>query len=169
MMPMDSAILTAGVGLIGSLVGGASTFAASWLTHQGQLRAQTLAQWSAAREALYAEFIVEASRRVTEAWSHQAEGPAALALLYAAVERMRLTSSAEVIEAADKVIRHIIEAYAEPNRSFDDLRCSLRSGAFRDPIQQFSEVCRVELESLWARMPRVRRVQAYLGHFNPRL
>ena len=94
---MDPAILSATAGLIGSLVGGVSTFAASWLTQRGQLRLQTLVQQAVKREALYAEFIAEASKRVAEAWSHQAESPEAIAGLYAAVERMRLTSSTEVI------------------------------------------------------------------------
>src|SRR3954449_12363901 len=75
---MDPAILSATAGLIGSLVGGVSTFAASWLTQRGQLRMQTLVQQAVKREALYAEFIVEASKRVAEAWSHQAESPDAI-------------------------------------------------------------------------------------------
>src|SRR3954470_24380078 len=104
---MDPAILSATAGLIGSLVGGVSTFAASWLTQRGQLRLQTLVQQATKREALYAEFIVEASKRVAEAWSPQAENPEAFAGLYSAIERMRLTSSAEVISAAEAVITEI--------------------------------------------------------------
>jgi len=145
---MSPAILSAAVGLIGSLVGGASTFAASWFTQRGQLRTHTLVQQSAKRETLYAEFIIEASTRVAEAWSGQADGPAAVAALYSAVGRMRLTSSAEVIAAADKVIRQIVESYAAPDRSFDDLRQSLLGGEFHDPIRKFSEVCRAELGPL---------------------
>lgn len=57
---MNPALWSAAVGLIGSLVGGASTFAASWFTQRGQLRTHTLVQQSAKREALYAEFIIEA-------------------------------------------------------------------------------------------------------------
>ena len=144
---MNPAILSATVGLLGSLVGGASTFAASWLTQRAQLRTHVIVQQSAKREALYAEFIIEASTRVAEAWSRQADGPAAVAALYSAVSRMRLTSSAEVIAAADEVIRQIIESYAAPDRSFDDLRRSLRGGEFHDPIRQFSEVCRRELDA----------------------
>ena len=70
---MDPAILSATAGLVGSLVGGVSTFAASWLTQRGQLRTQTLIQEAVKHEALYGEFIIEASKRVSDAWSHQAE------------------------------------------------------------------------------------------------
>jgi hypothetical protein len=145
---MNPAMLSAAVGLIGSLVGGASTFSASWLTQRGQLRTHTLVQQSAKREALYAEFIIEAAKRIAEAWTREADDPAAVATLYAAVGRMRLTSSAEVIAAADEVIRQIVESYAAPGKSFDDLRHSLSGGEFRDPLRKFSEVCRAELDTL---------------------
>jgi hypothetical protein len=145
---MNPAMLSAAVGLIGSLVGGASTFSASWLTQRGQLRTHTLVQQSAKREALYAEFIIEAAKRIAEAWTREADDPAAVAALYAAVGRMRLTSSVEVIAAADEVIRQILESYAAPGKSFDDLRQSLSGGEFRDPLRKFSEVCRAELDAL---------------------
>jgi hypothetical protein len=67
------AILSATGALVGSLVGGVSTFAAYWLTQRVQIRAQALMKRYAEREALYAEFIVEASKRFADAWSHHAE------------------------------------------------------------------------------------------------
>ena len=94
---MDPAILSATSALVGSLVGGLSTLAASWLTQRGQLRAQTLVHEAVKRETLYAEFIVEASRRLADAWSHQAQGPDVIAGLYGAVHRMRLASSDDVV------------------------------------------------------------------------
>jgi hypothetical protein len=97
---MDPAILTATAALFGSLVGGVSTFVAHWLTQRVQLRAQNLMKRHAEREALYAEFIVEASKRFADAWSHHAESPEVVAGLYSAIERMRLTSSDPVIVAA---------------------------------------------------------------------
>ena len=81
---MDLAILSATSALIGSLIGGVSTFAGSWLTQHRQLRIQLLLQEAAKRETLYAEFIIEASKRLTEAWGKRAEGPDVLARLYAA-------------------------------------------------------------------------------------
>ena len=64
---MDHAILSATAALIGSLVGGVSTFAAYWLTQRVQIRNQRLMQQAATRETLYAEFIVEATRRLADA------------------------------------------------------------------------------------------------------
>jgi hypothetical protein len=71
-------------------------------------------QEAAKREALYAEFIIEASRPLTEAWSRQAHSPEVVASLYSAIQRMRLTSSDKVIRVADQVIRLVIQAYAAP-------------------------------------------------------
>jgi hypothetical protein len=145
---MDPAILSAVSALAGSLIGGVSSLAASWLTHRGQFRAQTLIHEAVKREALYAEFIIEASKRLTDAWSHQAESPEVLAGLYSAMERMRLTSSIEVIRVAEQVVREVIEAYADANKTFDEVRERLRSDDWGDPLRDFAEACRTELRAL---------------------
>jgi hypothetical protein len=146
---MDTAILSATSALVGSLIGGLSTLAASWLTLRGRVRAQAQVQEAAKREALYAEFIVEASRRLTEAWAHQAESPEVVAGLYSAVQRMRLTSSDEVIRVADQVTRLVIQAYAAPDKTFDELREHIgKEDVQWDPLRGFAEACRAELRSL---------------------
>jgi hypothetical protein len=145
---MDPGILPAVSGLIGSLVGGISTFAASWLTQRGQVRTQTLVQRAMQRETLYAEFIIEASRRVVDAWSHQAESPAVVAGLYSAVERMRLISSNEIVDAAEKVLRNVIDAYAAPDKTFEEMRAYIKAEADYDPLREFSRICRSELTAL---------------------
>jgi len=144
---MDSAILSATAGLLGSLVGGLSTFAASWFTTRNQYRAQTLVQQAVRREALYAEFVAEAAGRMADAWSHEAVGPEVIAALWSTVARMRLTSSQPVVSAAETVVRNVIEAYAAPNRTFNDLRqrAQAQARAFQDPLREFSETCRAEL------------------------
>ena len=147
---MDPAILSATSALIGSLIGGVSTFAASWLTQHRQLRIQLLLQEAAKREKLYADFIIEASKRLTEAWGRQAEGPDVLAGLYAAMERIRLISSGPVLHAAEQVIRKVVGAYADPNKTFDDMRTHLEgtSHDWDNPLEDFTEACRGELHGL---------------------
>ena len=145
---MDTAILSAVSALAGSLIGGISTLTASWLTQRGQRRAQALIHESVKRETLYAEFITEASRRRAEAWGRHAESPDVIAGLYSAVERMRLSSSDEVIRVAQQVIFNVMEAYAAPDKSFDELRQNAESAVSRDPLRKFSEACREELRAL---------------------
>ncbi len=145
---MDTAFLSAASALTGSLIGGISTLIASWLTQRGQLRTQALMREATKRETLYAEFIIDASKCRADAWSHHAETPELLAGLYSAVERMRLTSSDEVRQLAEKVVLHVIEAYAAPDRSFDELRQHVGRVASSDPLKDFSEACRRELQAL---------------------
>lgn len=145
---MDSAILSASAGLIGSLIGGMSTFAASWLTQRQVLHTQTLVQNAMQRQALYSDFIIEASKRLTEAWNHQAEGPEVIAGLYSAVARMRLTSSSEIIKRSEEVVLSIIAAYADPNRTFDQFKQHVQNPEQADPLKDFTGACREELISL---------------------
>ena len=144
---MDPAILSALSGLVGSLIGGVSTFAASWHTQRRQLRIQMLVQEATKREILYAEFIKEASKRLTDAWDHHAKGPEVLAGVYACMERMRLISSTAVVSAAERVIRKIVEAYADPNRSFDEIRKHLEVRSNAEPLKDFTEACKLELDA----------------------
>ena len=147
---MDSALLSATAALVGSLVGGVSTLAASWFTQRGQLRAQSLVHEAVKREALYAEFIAEASRHFASAWDHHAQSPEAFAGIYSAMQRMRLTSSPDVIVAAQQVIGLVLEAYAAPDRTFDELRARFGNEDDPDLLQAFSETCRAELHALRA-------------------
>jgi hypothetical protein len=44
----------------------------------------------------------------------------ALMGLYAELSRMRILSSAEVVESADQIIKKIVDAYLEPNKAFPE-------------------------------------------------
>jgi hypothetical protein len=145
---MDTAILSASAGLIGSLIGGVSTFAASWITQHKLLGTQTRMHHAERRQKLYSEFIIEATRCLTEAWNHQAEGPEVVGNLYSVVERMRLVSSTRVVKCAEQVMRGVIAAYAEPNRTFGELRQRVQqSSEEHEPLREFTEACRQELSS----------------------
>jgi hypothetical protein len=143
---MDTAVLSASAGLIGSLIGGVSTFAASWVTQRKLLGTQTRMHHARQRQKLYSEFIVEATNRLAEAWNHQAEGPEVVSNLYSAVQRMRLVSSGAVVECAEEVMRGVIAAYTEPNRSFDELRQRVQERSeYYDELKEFTDACRKEL------------------------
>ncbi len=145
---MDPAIVAAASGLLGSLIGAASSFATTWLTQGSQRRAQSRAQEVAKREVLYAEFISEASKRLADALGRQAEGPEVIVALYATVGRMRLMSSREVVRAAEKLVHLVIETYASPNLAFEEIREKLVRGEEADPLEEFGEACRAELLAL---------------------
>jgi len=65
--------------------------------------------------------------------------------LYALIARMKILSSDAVIEAAEKAGRLILETYlSPPNRTFVDLPNLIKE---MDPLHDFSEACRRELQS----------------------
>ena len=60
---------------------------------------------------------------------------------------MRVVSSPAVVEKAEAVVRTIVETYFAPNKTFPELRNSIESHAL-DPLRDFSEECRAELQAL---------------------
>lgn len=144
---MDPAIVSAATGLIGSLVGATSSIATTWIAQRGHYRAQLRAQEATKREALYADFIGEVSKRLVDAISRQPEGLDVMVGLEACVGKMRLSSSREVISAAEKLIKLVAETYASPNLSFEEVLKLARQGV-GDPLAEFGEACRAELRAL---------------------
>jgi hypothetical protein len=63
--------------------------------------------------------------------------------LYAELNRMRIVSSAAVVEGADRILKKIVDTYLEPNKTFPELRQMSDSGLI-DPLRDFSEACREE-------------------------
>ena len=101
---MDAAVLSAISALAGSLIGAASSVVTTWLTQRGQARAQAHSQQVAKRELLYTEFIGEVAERLTDALGRNAESLDVVVRLYAAVGKMRLISSREVVTAAEALV-----------------------------------------------------------------
>jgi hypothetical protein len=142
---MDVAILSAMSALVGSSIGALSSFSTTWLVQTSQLRSQYRGNERTKRERLYADFISEAAKRMTDAMSHEAESPEVLVLLVASMGQMRLFSSSEVIAAAEQVVRVVVNSYIAPNRSLKELRDAVMDGEKLDPIAHFAEACRKEL------------------------
>ena len=141
---MDSTIITAGAAACGSLVGAAATIVTTWITQRTQTvhaeREETLRR----RETLYGEFIKEASRLAMEAFSHSLERPDTFVTLYGIIGRIRLVATDPVLDAAEACIRQIIDLYAKPNLTVEQIRLAFERDRL-DPIRDFSVACRKEL------------------------
>ena len=61
---------------------------------------------------------------------------------------MRVLSQPAVIESADRVMQAIIETYFKPNITLRELSETLKDRSAIDPMREFSETCRVELQRL---------------------
>jgi hypothetical protein len=141
---MNAAVLSATSALCGSLVGAVTSLASTWLTQHVQVQVQRRTELATKREALYNEFIGEAAARFVDAMTHTAESPEVFILLYAAISRMRLTSTRDVVQAAEGVARLVAETYAAPNLTSQQMHEHGR-GEKLDPLAQFGEACRGEL------------------------
>ena len=99
---MDSTVVSAMAGVLGSLVGGAATFGTAWITQQAANKRELVAAEIRNREALYGEFIRECSRVSIDSVSHSLETLETLLPVYALLNRIRLSGSAQVLAEAEQ-------------------------------------------------------------------
>jgi hypothetical protein len=141
---MDSALLTAVAAAGGSLVGAAATIVTTWITQRTQSARAEREKKLRDREALYGAFITEASRLAVEALSHSLERPDTFVKLYGITGRIRLVAAEPVRAAAEACIREIIDLYAKPNMTVEQIRLAFERDRL-DPIRDFSVACQKEL------------------------
>lgn len=145
---MNPAYLSAISALLGATIGSLASFGSSWVTQRTQLRYADREAKRAKKEALYADFITEASSRFGDALGHQKDDVTELVKLYALIGRMRLVSSRRVVDVAERALDTIIQTYLAPNRTLRDV--------VKDPKQDlevlvdFGEACRDDLVHGWA-------------------
>jgi hypothetical protein len=141
---MDTAYVSAFAALAGSVIGGLTSLAASWLSQSAQARTQQLIADKSHRRELYRAFIDEASNLYGDALANDEAEIAKLVGLYAMVSRMRIVSSEMVANAADMVLEKIVDTYQSPNKTLADIRSELHTEEL-DVLRRFSEACREDL------------------------
>jgi hypothetical protein len=139
---MDNSVITALAALAGAAIGGVMTVFASWLSQHAQVRTQWIAHNLVLRQELYKEFIEQSSKLYIHALQNSNADVVALMGLYE-LNRMRIVSSAAVVESANRMLKKIVDTYLEPNKTFPELRQMSDSGKV-DPLRDFSEACREE-------------------------
>jgi hypothetical protein len=148
---MDTTLITAMAGVLGSLVGASASVATTWMSQRTASRRELVQTESRKREAVYGEFIVECSRLLMDALTHGLEKPETLMPAYALLNRIRLTASPVVLKEAEALLRRITEQYFSDNLTVEEVRrMALAEDA--DPLRPFGEACRAEFASLSARL-----------------
>jgi len=140
---VDAGYLSAVAALAGSAVGGLTSFCASWLGQSTQLKAQMLLLDKGRRQEVYRDYVSEASKSYIDALTSDKPDLSKVFTLYALISRMRMLSSPNVIEEAERVARLIVDSYPEPNKTFNDVRVMVDRHTL-DPLRGFSEACREE-------------------------
>jgi hypothetical protein len=141
---MNPSVISAVAALGGAVIGGLTSIVAQWMTQRLRVRAKQLAQHKRRRIKLYNEFIEEASKLFVDALEHDTPNPSAMVGLYTIISRMRILSSAAVIECAEKVGDVIAETYLAPK--IIGLRETLKGRTFHsfDYLRDFGKACRAE-------------------------
>lgn len=147
---MDTTLITAMSGVLGSLVGGTVTFATTWVNQRTVGRRELLREEIKQREALYSEFIVECARLLMDSLAHGLDKPETLVPAYSLINRVRLCASKPVLVEAENLARHITNQYFSRNMTLEEMRRVAESEK-ADALRPFGEACRAELQSLRAR------------------
>ena len=144
---MDSATLSALAALGGATVGGITSLATTWLSQQAQARVQEITYKRSRREDLYKEFIEEASKLYADALVHDISDISKLVKLYAMINMMRVLSSRNTLQSAEKVGLMIVNTYLAPDRTIPELH-ELMNRRQIDVLESFSEAARQEFHTL---------------------
>ena len=129
----------------GSAAGSVATVLSNLVTERRKQRVRRKALAISQRHKLYKKFIEEASRLYADALVNDKSEASKLVDMYALIGRMKVISSDEVIDEAEKVGRLIIQTYLSPNRAFADLAELIDE---MDPLRGFSDACRGELQTV---------------------
>ena len=145
---LNPASISALAAIFGSLVGAFGSAVTAWIGQNHQDRRDLLAKKIFHREQLYSEFISESAKVIVDAAQHAFQDPSRLIPMYAALGHIRLSSSPSVVESAERLVNVVLNTYLEPNLTPEEFHS--KAGKGDDPLREFSNVCRRDLESLWA-------------------
>lgn len=152
---MDTTTVSALAALGGSLIGGMTTLATTWHTQRYGMRSQRLREEINKREALYAQFIDEASERVIDALEHEISEARQVVRFYSLFCRIQLVCSEPVLAAAERVLKTTAQLYLTQGITLRQLMQATQGAEDKsgsDAIAQFSRACREELEALQRRV-----------------
>ena len=151
-MSIDPALLSSAAGLAGALIGGGASLAVAVYTQRYQERLQRIAHEVSKRETVYAEFMMDASNLLLNAYVQDQEKAALQGdeqRLIGLIHRMRLFAPAEVIGEAEAVLKAIIEILLKPGVGLAQLaKNALSRSPDPDPFLRFCRVCRDDLEDI---------------------
>jgi hypothetical protein len=144
---MASGLESAVAALAGSTIGGLTTLAVTWMTERSQARVELTARDRTTRHKLYKQFIDEAAKLYGDALVNSAVEIPMLIGSYALISRMRVISSAVIVDKAEAALRTIVDTYLSPNKTIAEVRREI-NGARLDLLRDFSNAAREELSAL---------------------
>lgn len=145
---MEPAYVSALAALAGSIIGGLTAAATTWLNQREEAKAGQRAEQIRHLEELFADFITAASKSYGEALVTSEPKIEEIVALYAMISRMRVLCSARTVTTAEKIMSTTLDTYFSPNRTVRELHELIKSGPGIDPLREFADAAREELRSL---------------------
>ena len=148
-MYIDPAILTPLAVLLGAVTGGGASLWAAIYTQRNQNRPQRVASEIAKRETVYADFVVNASNLLLNAYVRDeillgGEEQRLIGL----INRMRLFAPPNVVKSAEAVLRAIVEISLKPGVEWHLANQALSDSLDPHELVSFSLICRADLDSV---------------------
>jgi hypothetical protein len=144
---VQTTLITALAGVMGSAVGGLASFAPTYFTQRNETHRDLVSREAAHHEELYSQFVNEATNLYIDSLGKTLENPTALIGLYSLVGRIRLIAGNRVLLAAERIAEAIVDSYRRPPRTFEDEYKLVRERHF-DPLKEFTQACREERHSM---------------------
>jgi hypothetical protein len=150
-MYIDPAILSPVSMLLGALTGGCASLCAAIYTQRNQNSLQRVAGEIAKRETVYADFVMNASNLLLNAYVRDeivlgCEEQRLIGL----INRMRLFAPPDVVKGAEVVLRAIVEISLKPGIEIRRLaKEALSESLDPNPLLSFSLICRADLDHVF--------------------
>jgi hypothetical protein len=134
--------------LLGALIGGTTSLLAAVYSQRVQDRLQRMAGEVAKREAVYADFAMNASNMLLNAFIHDEISLSGdEQRLIGLINRMRLFAPPDVVRGAEGVLRAIVEIALKPSIELRQLaKQALAKSLDPDPLLAFGAICRADLD-----------------------
>jgi hypothetical protein len=145
---MDTAYVSALSALAGSIIGGLTSAATTWMNQREEVRAGQRAEHIKRLEGLFADFIVASSKCYGEALVSSDPKIEEIVALYAMVSRMRVLCSPRTVACAERVMDATVDTFFTPNKTLRELHDLFKSGTAIDPLRDFGNAAREELNAL---------------------
>ena len=144
---MNVAYLSTVSALAGTVIGGVTTFATSWLTHAAQVKSARLAAERARREELYGRFAEELALLYSFALSDEGLSYSKLVTITGLRGRIILLATPEVIASAERAVTFVVDLDQGPRLTREEVRRRLEDRSL-NAIGEFARCCREELIAL---------------------
>ena len=149
-MHIEANILSPVSALLGALIGGGASLCAAIYTQRYQNRLQRVAGEIAKRETVYADFVMNASNLLLNAYVRDeiALGGEEQRLI-GLINRMRLFAPIDVVKSAEAVLKAIVEISLKPGIEVRRLaKEALSESLDPDALLSFSLICRADLDNV---------------------